>query len=31
MTRSEGALLRDSARLEELFGLNDRLPIDPVG
>ena len=29
--RSEGALLRDSARLEELFGLKERLPIDPVG
>jgi len=29
--RSEGALLRDSTRLEELFGLKDRLPIDPVG
>ena len=29
--RSEGVLLRDSARLEELFGLKDRLPIDPVG
>ena len=29
--RSEGALLRDSARLEELFGFKDRLPIDPVG
>ena len=28
--RSEGTLLRDSARLEELFGLKDRLPIDPV-
>ena len=29
--RSEGALLRDSARLEEFFGLKERLPIDPVG
>ena len=29
--RSEGTLLRDSTRLEELFGLKDRLPIDPVG
>jgi len=29
--RSEGALLRDSTRLEEIFGLKDRLPIDPVG
>jgi len=25
------ALLRDSARLEELFGLKDLLHIDPVG
>ena len=29
--RSEGTLLRDSARLEELFGLKDSLPIDPSG
>ena len=29
--RSEGTLLRDSNRLEELFGLKDRLPIDPGG
>ena len=29
--RSEGTLLRDSARLEELFGLKDRLPIKPCG
>jgi len=29
--RSEGALLRDSARLEEIFGLKNRLPIEPAG
>ena len=29
--RSEGVLLRDSTRLEEIFGLKDRLPIVPVG
>ena len=29
--RSEGALLRDSAMMEEFFGLKERLPIDPVG
>jgi len=28
--RSEGALLRDAARMEELFGIKNRLPIDPV-
>ena len=29
--RSEGALLRDAARMEDLFGIKNRLPIDPVG